>query len=1080
MSFIESINPKIINCEIEPADSLTGIIEEEKSKLYLCKFLEKNLAYTMKLLTGSDGKGLELYPFQEIILKMLFEKDNVLCIMGRGTGKSSLAAWFVVLYCILYPGARIGILSPVFRRCLSKKSLLITDNGFETLENIQINDKVQAINNLRNVNNKWENKKEPGISLQTKRGFSVEGLLDHRILTYNPDTLDFEYKFLKDLSEGNFLPIKYGMNKWGDKSLLEGFVPIASKNYWIEKPCIINEDDLDLYYFLGLVTGDGCINNSSGSGKTKNIVMVTNTDEEILTFIDNFAKKFFPESKVTTMERSGCYEKSISSYKFIQFLYYIGFAKKVKAIGKVIPYKILQCNKNKVAAFLRGLFDTDGSVGARIVPSNVLLAEVKLATSSIEIARTVQLLLLNFGIVSSLYTEKARGEMEILGVKTFGNTAYSIKIFNVKSLEKFQQEIGFGLTRKKKILSDFLNKTKNYETNGSPENNIIVPGSGRYFKTKYNKYAKLTDNISVCHLKKFLEKESWRLDDEDIKKINYILNNKFFYDKVKNIENVESETIDIEVDVEKCYWANGFINHNSKELFKTIQDVINRPGSQLLKHCFVKENVSPDRCFMQIGTSEIIALPLGTSGDKIRGYRFNVVILDEAGFVPEKIITSVIIPFLSTNVDPIERERTRQRENDLISRGLMKESDRIVFKNNKFLAFSSATYQFEYLFSLYKNYKEAILNPKPNQFASYGIFQMSYEAAPPGLLNNASTENAKNSMSVAEFTKEYRAQFPSDSDSYYSMKKMENCTVPLGQEPSVEIYGEKNAKYLVAIDPNSMSEASTADHFAISVFKLNEKNREVILVHQFAACELNITDYIWYFLYILENFNVVCVTIDRSGAQFVNMCNESQMFKDRNLKLDFFEADFEVEEREYVRELNKARRSYNLTAKRICFSQYFFNDWKRNACEYLQYSIEYKKIWFAAEPNDHNFETMLKFNIGNFDKLKIFSGEEKGSDQESRKIDFIEHQKTLMKDVKYQCSLIELKVSGQGAHSFELPSNIRRLRGENQVRRDNFTTLMLGNYMAKRYFDMTSVDEKFNFNSSYRPSVIGDGKINFF
>lgn len=510
----------------------------------------------------------------------------------------------------------------------------------------------------------------------------------------------------------------------------------------------------------------------------------------------------------------------------------------------------------------------------------------------------------------------------------------------------------------------------------------------------------------------------------------------------------------------------------TRDIFKGIQDVIGRKGSGLLRQCVTETRMAPDLCFMKIGTSEIFALPLGASGDKIRGYRFNVVILDEAGFVPEKIITSVIIPFLSTNTDPIERQNTKLAEDELIKKGLMKESERRIFKNNKFLAFSSATFQFEYLYTMYKNYKKAILEPENDQFASYGLFQMSYEAAPEGLLNKASTENAKSSLSIAEFTKEYRAQFPSDSDSYYKMSKMEACTIPMGDEPSIEIVGDKKAKYLVAIDPNSMSDASTADHFGMSIFKLNEAERTTTLVHQFAACELNITDYIYYFYYILKEFNVVCVTIDRSGAQFINMCNESQIFKDSNLYLDFFNADFEAVDRDYIKELNRARREYNFTSKKICYSQYFFSEWKRKANEHLQWCIEYKKLWFAAKPSDHKSEAMINISLPNFDKLKFYSGEEKGSDAISRKVDFIEHQEFLIKDVKHQCSLIELKVSSQGTHTFELPSNIRRIRGEGQVRRDLYTCLYLGAYMAKCYFDMFDTDEKFNYNTEWKPYVL--------
>ena len=78
-----------------------------------------------------------------------------------------------------------------------------------------------------------------------------------------------------------------------------------------------------------------------------------------------------------------------------------------------------------------------------------------------------------------------------------------------------------------------------------------------------------------------------------------------------------------------------------------------------------------------------------------------------------------------------------------------------------------------------------------------------------------------------------------------------------------------------------MNESSNADHFAISVFKLNPDEEKTVLVHQFGACELNITDYVWYFLYILENFNVVFVVVDRAGGDtFVNICNEINQFKD--------------------------------------------------------------------------------------------------------------------------------------------------------------------------------------------------------
>lgn len=515
---------------------------------------------------------------------------------------------------------------------------------------------------------------------------------------------------------------------------------------------------------------------------------------------------------------------------------------------------------------------------------------------------------------------------------------------------------------------------------------------------------------------------------------------------------------------------------NTRKLFQEIQKIKNRKGATLLYQIVTDEKCAPDINQLKIGSSEVFALPLGSSGDKIRGYRFNVVILDEAGFVPEKIITSVIVPFLSTNIDPIKRQNIINQENDLVDQGLMEEEDRTPFRNNKFLAFSSATYQFEYLFRLYNVYKQNILNPEKDQLASYGIFQMSFEASPEGLLDRANIEGARKSFSTIEFDKEYRAIFPLDSDSFFGMKKMEDATLPIGSEPSFEIIGNPTDEYLLAIDPNSLNKSTSADHFGMSVFKLDSKNRKVYLVHQFAACDLEIVDYILYLAYILENFNIKVVSIDASGASFIQICNDSQIFKDKSLKLDFFIADFRVEDKAYIRELNKARRSYNETSKKICYAQQFSNDWKREANEHLQSCIEFKRMLFAATPDDYKWEKYLNTNISNFDKLKFVSGETVGGDSQARKYDFIDHQNFLMKDVKCQCCLIQLKVTEQGTHTFELPQNIRRQTGKLKTRRDLWTTLYMGNQMAKYYFDMFSTEDKFNFNTTYVPRIISNGQ----
>ena len=97
MSFIEpQVKKRILDVNAEIAE-LKGSLSDKETKIYLAKFLIHNLSFTFKLLTGAGGDGVELYPFQELLLRMLFEKDNVLCVMGRGTGKTWIAAVFIIL-----------------------------------------------------------------------------------------------------------------------------------------------------------------------------------------------------------------------------------------------------------------------------------------------------------------------------------------------------------------------------------------------------------------------------------------------------------------------------------------------------------------------------------------------------------------------------------------------------------------------------------------------------------------------------------------------------------------------------------------------------------------------------------------------------------------------------------------------------------------------------------------------------------------------------------------------------------------------------------------------------------------------
>ena len=71
----------------------------------------------------------------------------------------------------------------------------------------------------------------------------------------------------------------------------------------------------------------------------------------------------------------------------------------------------------------------------------------------------------------------------------------------------------------------------------------------------------------------------------------------------------------------------------------------------------------------------------------------------------------------------------------------------------------------------------------------------------------------------------------------------------------------------------------------------------------------------------------------------------------------------------------------------------------------------------------------------------------------------IETQDNLIYQTKKQCTLIEVKSTTRGTQTFDLPLHLKKSNSANRARRDNYTTLMLGNWAIKCYYDMMTQPE---------------------
>jgi hypothetical protein len=516
----------------------------------------------------------------------------------------------------------------------------------------------------------------------------------------------------------------------------------------------------------------------------------------------------------------------------------------------------------------------------------------------------------------------------------------------------------------------------------------------------------------------------------------------------------------------------------SKQIFQKMEDILSKPEAKLVKECGVKITKGTDQWTLRIGNSRAIALPLA-NGERLRGFRFNRIVLDEFLTIPEKIFNEVIIPFLGVVENPIEREELHKLESRLIDKGELKENERYVWPNNKLIILSSPSFKFEYMFKLYKKYESLILgefdlnkNDDDEQAADDAyrlIMQLSYDCAPTRLYDQNLLKQAKETMSEMQFKREFGAQFVDESDGYFRLSKMAGCTIADGEFPAVEVVGNPSDDYLLAFDPNWAGNTS-ADHFAMHVFKVLRDEQKVCLVHSYALAGVSLKDHMKYFLYLIESFNIVGICGDyNGGVQFINSCNESQLFKTAKVNIGVIEVDLEKPD-QWHNDILSFKNQYNQRERKYCILRKPTVNWIRNGNEMLQAAIDHKRILFASRAVDDHFDQQRKKNLP-IDEIK-WDNKITATSKGAKMIDLIDQQKSNIELTKSECANIEVTTNPQGSQSFNLPQNIRRQKGPNRARKDSYSALILGNWFAKVYFDSLHVKPEKKPTATFIPFTI--------
>jgi len=505
----------------------------------------------------------------------------------------------------------------------------------------------------------------------------------------------------------------------------------------------------------------------------------------------------------------------------------------------------------------------------------------------------------------------------------------------------------------------------------------------------------------------------------------------------------------------------------AKFIFNKIEEIAESKNAVLLRQALGSNKVKRNDIheWRLPNGSSIVAIPL--NGEKIRGFRANILIIDEYLLMSREIIDTVLIPFLTAPQDIGERQKIIQAENDLIGRGLMTEEQRTKFENKtKIIALSSASYTFENLYVTYSDWLGKIYEEANKEIdAKYFVSQMSWDSIPKHMINKTVIEEAEGGgTSNAVFQREYCAQFTDGSEGYFSAKKMHKCTIPDGELPTIEIKGDSDAEYILAIDP-SFSNAPNSDDFAMCLLKVDSEKKHGVLVHAYAEHGKDLKDHIKYFYYLYTHFNISLIVIDNAGYQFIDACNENKLFQEKGIDFKFIDFTSSKEGSDYEAEIRNLKSEYSKELHRIVYKQVFSsNNFIQKANDYLQGSIDYQRIWFASKGQAHGsaFDRLVNTRI-DFENAKC-------SELIQTQGDFVEHIGYLVDLTKKECALIEVKSNSRGTQSFDLPQHLNRENGENRARRDSYTVLFMANWALKCYFDFKEVPQEEDL--SFRPFFI--------
>tara|TARA_R100000152_G_C6781339_1_gene215647 strand:+ start:1067 stop:2863 length:1797 start_codon:yes stop_codon:yes gene_type:complete len=467
-----------------------------------------------------------------------------------------------------------------------------------------------------------------------------------------------------------------------------------------------------------------------------------------------------------------------------------------------------------------------------------------------------------------------------------------------------------------------------------------------------------------------------------------------------------------------------------------------------------------DMCRMTINGSIISALPIG-DGQKIRGQRANDIIADEFASMSREVFENVIAGFAAVSASPVENVKRLAMEKKAKELGIdttsLQEKNAVdSAQTNQIVLSGTAYYDFNHFAEYWKRWKtiietkgdkKAISNnvfngediPDSFRWDDYSIIRIPVELIPKGFMDEGQIARSKATVHNGIYLMEFGAVFTKDSQGFFKRSLIESCVgteVNPVKTQNESVYfdpilkGEKNGKYVMAIDP-----ASEVDNFSIIILEIHPDHRRIVYCwtttrkdhtervkrgltkenNFYSYCARKIRE-------LMDLFPIVHIAMDAQGGGY----SVAESLHDVNQIQPGELAIWPVIEEDKPKPSDDQQGLHILE---LCqFAKY---DWYSDANHGLRKDLEDKILIFPR-----------------FDPVTIgLSIEEDKAN--SRFYDTLEDCVMEIEELKNELSLIEVTESSNGRMRWDTPEVKVGVGKKKRMRKDRYSSLLMANMSAR-------------------------------